>query len=89
MRQVRKLLWSPTTITWLRKGISFLILSSMGSGWNLSPSDMIIRSEGERRSGEGEQGWMGRWEEIGGRREERKKRLEEEEGEGGRRREDS
>ena len=67
MRQVRNFLWSPTTITLLRKGISFLILFSMGTGWNLSPFGVTIRSEGERRSGEREQGWMGRWEEIGGR----------------------
>ena len=72
MRQVRKLLWSPTTITLLRKGISFLILFSMGTRGIFSPSDIIITSGGERRSGEREQGWMGRWEEIGGRKAKKK-----------------
>ena len=74
MRQVRKLLWSPTTITLLRKGISFLILFSMGTRGIISPSDITITSGGERRSGEREQGWMGRWEEIGGRKAKKRRR---------------
>ena len=52
MRQVRNGLWSPTTITLLRKGISSLILFSMGTGGMLSPLDMIINSGGERVSDE-------------------------------------
>ena len=49
MRQARKFLWSPMTITWLRKGISFLILFSMGTGGIFTPSDMMISSGGERK----------------------------------------
>ena len=54
MRQVRNCLSSPTTITLLRKGISSLILFSMGTGGMLSPLDVIISSEGERGSNEKE-----------------------------------
>ena len=48
MRQVRNCLWSPTTITSLRKGILSLIVFSMGTGGMLSPLDVIISSGGER-----------------------------------------
>ena len=47
---------SPTTITLLRNGISFLILFSMGSGWMFSPVDIMIHSGGEMESGEREEG---------------------------------
>ena len=73
MRQARKFLWSPTTITWLRKGISFLILFSMDTGWNISPSGVIIRERGDKVRGS--KVGRGKWEEIGGRKE--KKRGEE------------
>ena len=49
MRQARDFLLSPTTITLLRKGSSLLILSSMGTGWILSPPDVVIMSESEWR----------------------------------------
>ena len=48
-RQVRNFLLSPTTITFLRKGISLLIVLSMGTGGMFSPCDVMISSEGEKR----------------------------------------
>ena len=66
-RQVRNSLWLPTTITWLRKGISFLILFSMDTGWNISPSGVIIRERGDQVRGS--KVGRGKWVEIGGRKE--------------------
>ena len=56
MRQVRNFLLLPTTITLLRKGISLLILSSMGTGGIFSPSDVVITSRGDGKWGEWEDG---------------------------------
>ena len=74
MRQVRNCLLSPTTITSLTKGISFLILISMGTGWMLSPLDKIISSGGER--GPDEKEIEKQWKESGGRRVEKREERE-------------
>ena len=50
MRHVRNFLLSPMTITLLRKGISLLIRLSMGTGGMFSPPDVMISSEGEKRT---------------------------------------
>ena len=51
MRQVKNFLWSPMIITLLRKGISFLIMLSIGTGGIFSPLDVMISSGVERKLG--------------------------------------
>ena len=69
-RQVRYFLSSPTTITLLRNGISFLISFSMGSGWIFTPPDRVITAEVQKRGKEGKmkkkarrRGSEGKWKE--------------------------
>lgn len=65
IRQVRNSLLSPTTITLLRKGISFLILFSMGNTWTFSPPKVVMNSRQSDREGRKERGSRGKEREAG------------------------